>query len=161
MSSYDPKLLESWFRFMAEATKSQAQASDMMDAMSQATSPQGWAEVMGRFAPKEASAQKPEALAEWSAAYWEAFGFVPQAKYEELRDQYLELKGRLETAEREARHAKQLLAIKGQEEQAKEAVDAWSDTVNATLQAQSQWWSSWFDSAEQKSSEEENKPDET
>lgn len=142
--SYDPKLLESWFRFMAEATKSQAQTSDMMDAMAKATSPEGWAEVMQRFAPAEASAHRSEDFMQWSAAYWEAFGFVPKTKYEELETQYLELKDRLEAAEREARNAKRLLAMKGQEEKAKEAVDAWSNTLNATLQAQSQWWSSWL-----------------
>ena len=148
MSAYDPKLLESWFRFMAEATKSQAQTSEMMDAMAKATSPEGWAEVMQRFAPNDASATQPETFTEWSAAYWETFGFVPKAKYEELESQYLELKERLEAAEREARNAKRLLAMKGQEEKAKEAVDAWSDTLNATLQAQSQWWSSWLGSSD-------------
>lgn len=146
MSTYDPKLLESWFRFMAEATKSQAQASEMMDAMAKASSPEGWAEVMQKFAPSAAPSQTPETFTDWSAAYWEAFGFVPKAKYEELETQYLALKERLEAAEREARSAKQLLAMKGQEEKAKEAVDAWSKTLQTTLQAQSQWWSSWLGS---------------
>lgn len=154
MSTYDPKLLESWFRFMAEATKSQSEASEMMEAMSKATSPEGWAEVMRRFAPADTSAH-PEVFSQWSEAYWEAFGFVPKAKYEELETQYLGLKARLEAAEREAQNAKRLLNMQGQQEKAKEAVDAWSDTLNATLQAQSQWWSSWLGSSASLNDEDE------
>ena len=80
----------------------------------------------------------------------EAFDVVPKSKYDALEQQYLELKAKLEAAEREATAARRLLG-EGPEETANAAVDAWSNMVATTLEAQTQWWANWLEDKDKSS----------
>ncbi len=141
MSSYDPKLLEAFYRFMAEASRSQGQAQDFFEALTKAASPEEWAKLMKPFAPSGEEKAEGTPFQQWSEAYWEALGFVPKSRYQELERHYLALREKLEQAER-------LLKVQGQEEKAKEAVEAWSSALEQTLEAQRKWWGSWLDPAQ-------------
>ncbi len=141
MSSVDPKLLEAYFRFMAEASKQAAQGKEFFEQLPKVSSPDDWAALMQGFSPAEA---QPEDMAQFTEAYWAALGFVPKIRFDELRRQYLALKEKLELAEQEANRLRVLLTMKGQEEQAKEVADAWSETLKTTLDAQTKWWADWL-----------------
>jgi hypothetical protein len=141
----DPKLLEAYFRFMAEAMKQQGQAKDFFEAFQKATSPEAWATFLQKAAP-DIQGMPDMSMAGFqslSESYWRALGFVPRLQYDELETKYLELKEKLEVAEREAERLKSLLSGE-QQERAKEAIDAWTEAIQGTLEAQTKWWSSWL-----------------
>ena len=141
----DPKLLESYFRFMAETMKQQAQVNDFFEAFQKATSPEAWASFLQKTSPEISAPETPAAsFQSLSESYWRAMGFVPKLQYDELEAKYLELKAKLEAAEREAERLKALLSGE-QQEKAKEAIDAWTEAMQNTLEAQTKWWSTWLE----------------
>ena len=131
---------------MAEAAKGQSQAKDLLNALSVGASPDALTRWLKQVYGGEVPPGQVELFTLWTQNYWETLGFVPKARFEELERHYLELKKQLEAAEREAAVARTLLSLQGQEEKAKEAVDAWSEAVQTTLSAQTKWWSSWLGS---------------
>lgn len=142
MPPYDPKLLEAYFRFMAEVSKQSGQLSDTLETWQHASNPEAWAKVMQQFYPGKPPIS-PEEMQRWLERYWRTLGFVPKSRYDELEAQYLKLKDRLEAAEREAQHLRTLLKVQGSEK-TQAAVEAWSDTIKQTLEAQTRWWEAWL-----------------
>lgn len=138
MSGYDPKLLEAWFRFLAEASRGQAQAERAAESLSRGSSPEAWAELSRGLLPwTDAAALQP-----WSERYLAALGLVPKRRYDELEHHNEELRRKLEEAER-------LLAAQAQGAAAREAVNAWQRTLDETLAAQRRWFSSWLGTADE------------
>lgn len=141
MNNYDPKTLEAWFRFMAEATKSSSQASEMLERFAkQPSSPQDLSEVMKTFMPTQQLPGSPEMFNEWAQLWLNSVGMVPKSRYDALEKKYTELKRELESAERTIASLRGMLGVSGQEEQAKQALNTWNDSVQSTLKAQTEWW---------------------
>lgn len=143
MNNYDPKMLEAWFRFMAEATKSSSQANDMFERFAkQPNSPQDLSKMMTQFMPGNSSELpgSPEMFTEWAQLWLNSMGMVPKSRYDALEKKYKELKEELESAERTIASLRGMLGVQGQEERAKEALDTWNNSVQTTLKAQTDWW---------------------
>ena len=68
MTNYDPKTLEAWFRFMAEAARNQTQAAEMMTAIAEASSPEAWAKLLDAYAPAGGVPAQTEMFTTWSEA---------------------------------------------------------------------------------------------
>lgn len=132
MAAFDPKLLEAYFRFMAELSKHSSQLSETVEALSQAASPEAWVKFMQQAAGEN-----------WLERYWQSLGLIPKARYDELEARYLELKAQLEAAEREAQQLRMLLKAQGNEA-TQAAVEAWSGALKQTLEAQTRWWEAWL-----------------
>ena len=141
---YDPKLLEAWFRFMAEATRSGSSASEAFQQASGGNTPPNFAEMMTRFySPTNLPANlmgQPETFNAMTEAWLASFGMVPKSRYDALEAQYEAL---LEKFKESERTAQTLRASAMGKEQAQEALKTWEDTVQKTLQAQTAWWGAW------------------
>lgn len=156
---YDPKLLEAWFRFMADATKASSSANEMFQQTVQGNTGQGssgqrgsspntppnFAEMMTQFySPANLPANltgQPEVFNQMTETWLASFGMVPKSRYDALEAKYEELLGKFKESERTVQALRT-----GQEmssEQTKEVLKTWEDTVQKTLEAQSAWWQSW------------------
>lgn len=148
MNNYDPKMLEAWFRMMAEMMRTSNNSSDMMKRMGQASSPADMQEAMKamqQFLPASTFANyQPDALAQFGTVWFEMMGMVPKGRYDMLERKYQELHKKLEESERTIASLRTLLKFKGQEEQAQQALEAWSQSVQSTLQTQNAWWQTWL-----------------
>jgi hypothetical protein len=142
MSTFDPKLLEAYFRFMAEVSKQTGQFTDTFATLQDASSPEAWANFMQQFYPGKPPVSNEE-MQSWLERYWQTLGFVPRSRYDELERQYLQLRDKLEAVEQEAQRLRTLLKVQG-DEKTQAAVDAWTDTIKQTLEAQTRWWESWL-----------------
>ena len=148
MTPYDPRALEQFYRFMAEASRSQAEAQRALAALAEVASPEAWARAFGALVPgppSPTSAPHPSSgdAQSWAEGYWAAFGFVPKARYDALEAQYLALKAQLEGLERTARGP----------QEAESAQHAWSAGVKEVLAAQEAWWGAWLGQAPKKPEE--------
>ena len=147
--TYDPKLLEAWFRFMAEATKASSSANEMFQRTTQgnpavSASP-NFAEMMQQFyasanLPANLSGQ-PEVFNQMTEAWLASFGMIPKSRYDALEAKYEELLEKFRDSERTVQALRAGSAVSG--EQAQEMLKTWEDTVQKTLEAQSAWWQSW------------------
>lgn len=133
MNGYDPKLLEAWFRFLAETSRSQGQAQEALSGLSERFSPEAWAEMSRAWLPWGDAEELPS----WGERYLAALGLVPKHRVEALERHNEVLRRKLEEAER-------LLATQAQGEVAREVVEAWQRTVEATIATQRRWFLSWL-----------------
>ena len=151
-NAYDPKLLEAWFRFMAEATKASSGASEMFQQTTggstqnkNASAPPNFAEMMTQFySPANLPANltgQPEMFNQMTEAWLASFGMVPKSRYDALEAKYEELLEKFKESERTVQALRTGQAMSG--EQTKEVLKTWEDTVQKTLEAQSAWWQSW------------------
>ena len=150
-NAYDPKLLEAWFRFMAEATKASSSANETFQRTTQGTqnksasAPPNFAEMMTQFySPANLPANlpnQPEMFNQMTEAWLASFGMVPKARYDALEAKYEELLEKFKESERTVQALRTGQAVSG--EQTKELLQTWENTVQKTLQAQSAWWQSW------------------
>ncbi len=146
---YDPKLLEAWFRFMAEATKASSSANEMFQRTAQgspnASKPPNFAEMMTQFYSPDALptnlAGQPEMFNQMTEAWLASFGMVPKSRYDALEAKYEELLEKFKESERTVQALRTGQAMSG--EQTREVLKTWEDTVQKTLEAQSAWWRSW------------------
>ena len=141
---YDPKLLEAWFRFMAEATRSGSGASEAFQQASSGGAPPNFAEMMTRFySPTNLPANlagQPETFNAMTEAWLASFGMVPKSRYDALETQYEALLEKFRDSERTAQT---LRASAMGTEQTQEVLKTWEGTVQKTLQAQTAWWGAW------------------
>ncbi len=149
---YDPKLLEAWFRFMAEATKASSSANEMFQQTTRGSAqtkdggaPPNFAEMMTQFyspanLPANLSGQ-PEVFNQMTEAWLASFGMVPKSRYDALEAKYEELLEKFKESERTVQALRTGQAMSS--EQTKEVLKTWEDTVQKTLEAQSAWWRSW------------------
>ncbi len=146
---YDPKLLEAWFRFMAEATRAGSGASEAFQKATQqqtaGSAPPNFAEMMTQFySPANLPANltgQPEMFNQMTETWLASFGMVPKSRYDALESKYEELLSQFKESERTVQALRTGQAMSG--EQTKEVLKTWEDTVQKTLEAQSAWWQSW------------------
>lgn len=149
---YDPKLLEAWFRFMAEATKASSSANEMFQQTTRGSAqtkdggaPPNFAEMMTQFySPANLPANLPgqsDMFNQMTEAWLASFGMVPKSHYDALESKYEELLEKFKESERTVQALRTDQAMSG--EQTREVLKTWEDTVQKTLQAQSAWWQSW------------------
>jgi len=131
MNPYDPKLLEAWFRFLAESARQGG-----------VSGPPDLADAFRRYA---SFSGPPEAFAAMTNTYFEALGFVPKSRYEALEKQYENLLKKYEAAERalSALQGNFGRGGEGAQERMQEAAELWSETMRKTLEAQTNWWRAW------------------
>ncbi len=145
MSSYDPKLLEAWFRFLAEAARSSGKSNELVEAMNRGGStPDELVRIVSESGPEGFSPPAPDMFAGALERWAEALGFVPRSRHEALKEKYEELKAQMEEAERQARAARAFMGDAGREGEAKKALEAWSGTVADALELQAEWWTSFL-----------------
>ena len=161
---YDPKLLEAWFRFMAEATKASSSANEMFQRTTQGAgqgsagaTPPNFAEMMTQFySPDNLPANfagQPEMFNQMTEAWLASFGMVPKSRYDALGAKYEELLSKFKESERTVQALRTGQAMSG--EQTKEVLKTWEDTVQKTLQAQTAWWQSWSQAGQPRVSQQE------
>jgi hypothetical protein len=140
-----PKLMEAWFRLIAEAMRGTAEAQAAVRSLTEsATDPEEMARWMVRFLPPGTDTSGYAAFGEWLEEWWRMMGFVPRSRYLELLERYEILRARLEEAERTIQHLRAMLGVRGQEEEARKVLDLWETALQETLKTQAEWMRTWM-----------------
>jgi hypothetical protein len=156
------KLVESWFRLLAEAARGTRTAQDTIRGLVDGgLSPQELARQIARILPSGVSPPTAEDIGRWTEGFWATAGVVPRARYLELLERYEALRERLEEAEVTIRRLKAMLSEKGHERDAEKLLDVFASTVGDTLKAQADWMRSWIPLAPEGNPRADEKPTET
>jgi predicted DNA-binding protein (UPF0251 family) len=132
----DPKLMENWFKLMAEAMRGTRDAQEALQSLPSTNNPAELTAWMMRWMPA-GTANAPDAFREWLEDWYKMMGVVPRSRYLEALERCDQLRVRLEEAEATI---KRLQPTPGANlDEAQKAMDAWQSTMQATLKAQSEW----------------------
>lgn len=135
----DPKLIEAWYRFMAEAVRETSDAQAFFDRFAEGQAPAEW---LARWMRQEGAAAPPaseELPDEWLEQWYKMMGVVPRHRYLELLDRYERLRQRLEEAREKIERMGGSPNTTEQEAAAEELMDRWKTALDETLRAQSEW----------------------
>lgn len=144
----DPKLMEAWFRLMADAMRGVQSAQEAMGAFAQlptdAAAMQRW---MDLYMPGMA-VPGTHAFDAWLEEWYRTVGMVPRSRYLEALARMDELERRLRQADETIRTLRDLVAGQdARQETAQEVMDVWNRMMEETLKAQSRWLESWTQEA--------------
>ena len=147
----DPKILELWFKLMAEAAKGVRDAQDAVQSLAKVSNPAELNHWLLNFAPNLVSPgahQQAEMFEKWLEEWWRMMGVVPRARYLDLLEKHDALRRQMEKAQETIRTMQEALNHKGQDPSAKNMLDLWNAMLEETLKAQADWLKVWKKSAE-------------
>ena len=161
----NPKLMEAWFKLLAEATKGTGEAQEAFRALGTVSS--GDTEAMSRWLAKfmpaamaSASNLQPEAFEAWVEESWRMMGVVPRERYLELLEKHDLLQRRLEKAEDTIKKLRSMLDTTSQQEEAQKVMDLWGSMLSDTLKLQADWMQSWTTKTPEEDQAEKSSDDE-
>jgi hypothetical protein len=144
------QLMEVWLRLTADAVKGAEEARKALGALAEAPlSPEGlsrWAAAWLPSGKLGGTAADPGELRALVEEWWKALGVVPRGLFLDLLARYETLRTRLEEAEEAVKNLRELLQAKGQETEAKHALQGWEELTRKALDLQEQWFRTWMES---------------
>ncbi len=152
----NPKLIEAWYRFMAEAVRETSQAQAFFDRYAEGQDPAEWLARWMKQQGAEATPDPEELPDEWLEQWYKMMGVVPRSRYLELLDRYERLRKRLEEAQKKIERLVGAPGAMQPEEAAEEVMNIWKSTLDETLKAQSEWMRAFSGDPSSTSSEEED-----
>ena len=154
----DPKLIEAWYRFMAEAMRETSDTQQFFEKYAEGQDPSKWLarwmKQQGADAPPAPDEFSDELPDEWLEQWYKMMGVVPRSRYLELLDRYERLRKQLEEAQKKIERLGGSPNTQQQEQAAEEVMNIWKSTLDETLKAQSEWMRT-FSKKEDASSEED------
>jgi hypothetical protein len=147
----DPKIVEVWFKLMADAAKGVQEAQEAVQLLAKVSSPTELNRWLLNFAPGLVSPtahRQAEIFEEWLEQWWRMMGVVPRARYLELLEKHDALKRQLEKAQGTIRKMQETFARTGEEPYARKTVDLWKAMLDETLKTQTEWIRVWRGASE-------------
>lgn len=144
----DPKLLEAWYRFMAEAVRETSDAQAFFEKYARGQSPAEW---VARWMQQTGAADAPPAPADrpddWMEQWYTMMGVVPRARYLKLLERHEQLRQDLEAARKTIERLGGSFDRGASGESAEDFMNLWTSTLDKTLEAQAEWMRSFSESA--------------
>lgn len=142
----DPKLMEAWYRLMAEAVRAGGDVSKTMpNASKEAAGPPS--EWLARWMQEQGLPGAPpppdEMSDDWLEQWYQMMGVVPRQRYLKALERNERLREKLEEANRRIeRLGGAAAASQSQEQAAEEMLNYWKQSMEETLDAQKRWMQS-------------------
>lgn len=146
----DPKLMEAWYRLMAEAARSGADPwSPLHEEGDAPKNPAAWLarwmKEQGATSDLPGSMPDPDEMPEaWMEQWYRSMGVVPRSRYlralernEKLRNELEKAKERIERLSRASKQGADHAAA------ADDMLDQWQQSLEDTLDAQARWMESF------------------
>jgi len=149
----DPKIVEVWFKLMAEAAKGVRDAQEAIQSLAKVLNPADLNRWLLKFSPNLASPtayQQAEMFEEWLEEWWRMMGVVPRARYLDLLEKHEALRRQLEKAQETIRGMQEALNHKGQQPYAKNLLNLWNGMLEETLKTQADWLKVWKETGQAK-----------
>ncbi len=154
----NPKVMEAWFTLMAEAMRGTEQAQTALKSVPMGD-PEAWQKWMNQFMPN-ATSGTASAFEENLEDWYQMMGVVPRARYLDALEKIDILQRRLEKAQ-ETIETLRADRKDSQTDEAKQALDTWSQMLNETLKTQTEWMRAWTENNEPGSAKQDGDSAET
>jgi hypothetical protein len=139
------KLMEAWFRLMAEAARGTAEAQEALKSLSRISGPEDFANWMARLLPVASREASLAPADDWLEEWWRMIGFVPRYRYLELLDRCDSLRRKLEEAEATIARLRAMSSVRvaNPGEPTHSLMGAWEGMFQEMLKAQAGWAEAW------------------
>jgi hypothetical protein len=140
--------MDAWFRMMGDAMAGANVSQGAIRALSEAVASQQSLDLWMRqyMSPSVWSTTTPKVFQDSLESMWRLMGFVPRYRYLELLERYDILRVKLEEAEDNIKHLRDLLAMQGRIAEANDLLKTWESTLDETIKAQTAWMNAWMPS---------------
>lgn len=138
----DPKLMEAWYRLMAEAVRAGGNVSAQMPKGD--GPPAEWLATWMREHDLPGAPPSPDEVSDdWLEQWYQMMGVVPRQRYLKALERNEELRQKLDDAHRRIeRLGGAAAASQNQEKAAEEMFNYWKQSMEDTLNAQKRWMQS-------------------
>ncbi len=141
----NPKLMEAWYRLMAEAAKGTSEAQAYMKRFAE-DDPREW---LARWMQEEdlpgAPPDPDDMPEEWLEQWYRMMGVVPRSRYLKLLERHEKLRQKLEAAREKIDRTRGESTSGAAGKSADEMMDMWTSALDETLKAQSEWMQSFME----------------
>lgn len=136
----NPDLIEAWYRFLAEAARETSNVEAFFDSYAKGQQPAEWvARWMKQHGDADAPPKPEEVPDEWLNQWYKMMGVVPRARYLKLLERHEKLRQDLEAARKKIEQLGGSFESTEQQAAAEQIMNLWTDTLDKTVEAQSEW----------------------